>query len=246
MSQTYIGLDTGPDPNSNFSGRKKFSANKFGYIPKSDTFQYLTVSDKLNERKDTPNCYEIANQAKVGPNETQKFQVPQRSIIVKFHLYQHLDEDLGTYQICLPKAIPGLKIKVIFDAYLKMVDYPKEIRGQPITDPFKSSGWPTTPTTDPAYDDEIQYDGNRIRVNSQKIKVKCMNSDLFRGFALYPLEHMGVTYHGNHLLPFEVGGEKTIVVDPDVTTMEQILASHAELECIIPGQWLAKFYGVWS
>ena len=233
MSQEYYRLITSADPNSAYSSRRSFPVSKFGYIPKSDTFQYLTVSDKFNEKRDKPNVYEIANQAFVSPTETLEIYVPSQSIIVKFHLYEHKQELLGTYQICLPKALPGLKIKVIFTANPKMIGYPTTV-----PEPFKGSGWPKVMTDpqDDAYENTEYY---RIKVNTQKINVKCNDTDLFRGICLNPNE----TSLG--FLPFSLGESMTLEVKTD-TTMEQILSSHAELECIVAGEWTAKFYGLWE
>lgn len=231
-----VGLITSADPNSAYSTRKSFPVSKFGYIPKSDTFQYLTVSDKFSEQKDAPNLYEIANQATVPPNDTTRYYVPAQSLYVKFHLYQHKEEELGKYQICLPKAIPGLKLKVIFTADLKIQNYPTTT-----SEPFKSSGWPTIDATGNSfYDDPVLYNHNRAKVNKQKLEVSCKDSDILRGMII-PFDS------SPGLLPFNLlSNAMTIDVEPASTTLESILASHAELECVISGQWIAKFYGLWD
>ena len=245
---------TTPDSNSAYESRRSFTVNKFGYVPKSETFQYLTVSDKFNEQKDRPDLYEIANYQKVTLGQTHKYYVPARSLYVKFHIYQHLSEVLGAYQMCLPKAVPGLKLKVIFSADLKMIGYPDSLDSSNSRIlAFKDSGWPTVPTFDTDYDDSDLYSGNRIKVNEQKFEVKCKDSDIFRGISI-PFatrtfsDNNPVSVETNHILPlpFEVGSKMTINVTPTTTTMEEILASHAELECIISGQWTAKFHGLWE
>lgn len=222
-----MALNTQADPNSAYAAPKAFQTNKFGYIPKSDTFAYLTVSEQLNEVKDKPVVYEIANMQYVEPAEAKFFYVPPKSSVVKFHLYHHNLLDLGSYYISLPKALMGLKYTIIFSASLKVQNQPENAPAA-----FKATGWP--------------YQANftdKIRVNSQKIKVKCRDSDFMRGH-LYGSQAVCVTKTPGACVEIDVVNpdDPTDPLDPRVE-LQEILASHAEIECLSDGIWICKFFG---
>ena len=75
--------------------RNYFSTSQFGLIPKSDTFQYLTVSDQFSEMKDKLTLFEIGNLPRISDDEEQHFLIPQRSSTVTFHMFAHYKEELS-------------------------------------------------------------------------------------------------------------------------------------------------------
>jgi len=249
--------DDGQGP---FEGHRPFyPANRFGYIPKSDTYKHLTVSEEFNDQKQKHYFFHCGNRQHVAPDYTLSISVPPRSVIVKFALYIHDNAGMGVHQMILPRALPGLKIKIIFCATnlnLENLTASPPVLGWPSKeDEYAMQGDnPETQTLNLAHDGPYQNTEQlRAKLAPQTIRVRSRPNDILRGVAFKPGDEFfsvqeptgSEVPHGISFLPFTAGAPMDIQITESVR-LENVLASHADFECFIPGQWHANFVGLWS
>lgn len=196
----------------------KYSVSQFGYIPKSDTFKYLTVTGGLKEKRRDAPCYKIGNDSL-----HQIWQIPADSQNVLFQIRYHNGSDIGPYVMILPPAMPGLKINFVFSAsqyqLLNADDAAKQWENMVLND--MSIGIKCAHTD--------AFRGLRFEFDDG-ITHRISKIPFTKGQQL-AIETHGVDSSNNR-------SQKVKMAD--------LLISHAEVECIESGYWKAKFYGPWT
>ena len=248
-------MNLSPDPHSKYAARKLFSHNQLGNIPKSDMFQFLSVSEKLQVKKDLPDLIDYFNYPITTNTEVAHHYLPAQSKYVRYSIMQHRSENdrdtpLGCYKICLPIATPGLQFKIKF--YCNEND---EWKRENLSWVDHYGDGYTTGYGEEDGEDDGEEDTERRVLESQDIVVKCRSGDGLRGHYFVP-DRVKITYNAEGsetsfenghtgLLPFKRGGEMYMSIRKG-TIDEHIVSSYADLECITPGEWVANFYGIWS
>lgn len=195
----------------------KYQISQFGYIPKSDTFKYLTVTEGFTEKKKKKSCYEIGND-----QISQIWQIPDYVQTVNFKVGSHALSQIGPYVMILPPAVPGVSMGITFSA---------------------NHFYPLLQGNEKTIDN--------IALDDMEIGIKCCHSDAFRGLKF------SFETQGNNIekLPFDKGAQMALIthqVDSvnnnrnQVIKMDELLVSHADVECVERGYWKAKFYGPWT